>query len=206
MNNKNYTTSILIAILTIYSLFSFVWLSVLYISNNGQSICGGESFPCSIKFPLTSQVKSTVAEATNSSKQLSQQKIAKNKLKLIYDELSVLDDDMVSEQAKLEKAIKQYQKFIDTNIVFINKKPQVLPNLNENNYEIVKDALQVEMDSIKAKLIKKSERKVILKQQVDGLYNDLVERQSNNFIGNNQNQTPVELVDPNVITDQSEEQ
>ncbi len=206
MNNKNYTTSILIAILTIYSLFSFVWLAVLYISSNGQSVCAGDSLPCSIKFPLTSQVKSTVAEATNSSKQLAQQKIAKNKLKLIYDELSVLDDDMVQEQAKLDKSIKQYQKFIDTNIVFINKKPQVLPNLNENNYGIVKDALQVEMDSIKTRLAKKSERKAILKQQVDGLYNDLIERQSNNFVGNNQNQTPVELVDPNAAVDQVEEQ
>ena len=205
MENKNYTQTILIAILTLYSIFTFVWLSILYVTNNGQSVCEGDTFPCSIKFPLTSQVKNTVAEANNSSNQLAQQKIAKNKLKLIYDELSVLDDDMVSEQAKLEKAIKQYQKFIDTNIVFINKKPQVLPNLNENNYGIVKDALQLEMDSIKAKLIKKSDRKVVLKQQVDGLYNDLVERQSNNFIGNNQNQTPVDLIDSNVITDQSEE-
>jgi hypothetical protein len=201
MKNKNYTIWILISILTAYSIFTFLWIGILYISNNGQSVCNGDNFPCSIKFPLTSQVKASLSDTANANKQLAQQKIAKNKLKSVYEELAVLDDDMVVEQLKLDKAIKLYQKFFDTNIIFINKKPQILPLLTEDNYNKVKEVLQTEMDSIKTKLTKKSERKAILKQQVVGLYSDLAEKQTNNFSGNNQNETPTELVDPNVVSD-----
>jgi hypothetical protein len=206
MKNKNYTTWILISILTVYSIFTFLWLGILYVSNNGQSVCGGDSFPCSIKFPLTNQVKNSQSDALAASKQLAQQKIAKNKLKTIYEELAVLDDDMVAEQSKLDKVVKLYQKFFDTNIVFINKKPQILPSLTEDNYTKVKQALQDELDSMKSKLAKKAERKDILKQQVAGLYSDLAEKQNNNFIGGNNNQTPVELVDPNGVNQESTEE
>jgi hypothetical protein len=196
MKSKNYTIWILISILTVYSIFTFLWLGILYISNNGQSICDGDSFPCSIKFPLTRQVKNSQSDAIQANKQLVLQKVAKNKLKSIYEELAVLDDDMVVEQSKLDKVIKLYQKFFDTNIVFINKKPQILPPLTEDNYSKIKQALQDELDSMKSKLTKKAERKDILKQQVAGLYSDLAEKQNNNFAGANQNQVPVELVDP----------
>ena len=197
MQNKHYPTWILITILIIYSIFTFFWLSVLYISGNGQSVCDGDSFPCSIRFPLTAQVRGSQNQLSVSNKQLAQQKIAKNKLKLIYEELAILDDDMVLEQAKLDKAIKVYQKFIDTNLIFINKKPQVLPTLSEANYGLVKEALQVEIDSIKIKLVRKSEKKTALKQQVEGLYSDLAEKQTNNFIGNDSEQTATDLTDPN---------
>jgi hypothetical protein len=206
MKNKNYIIWILISILTVYSIFTFIWLGILYISNNGQSICDGDNFPCSIKFPLTSQVKNSQLIAANANKQFVQQKIAKNKLKSIYEELAVLDDNIVAEQSKLEKITKLYQKFFDTNIVFINKKPQILPSLTEDNYNKINQALQNELDSMKSKLAKKSERKDLLKQQVDGLYSDLAEKQTNNFAGNN-NQTPVELIDPaEAVLESSEEQ
>jgi hypothetical protein len=199
MHSKNYPTWILIIILVIYSVFTFLWLSILYISANGQSVCEGDSFPCNIRFPLTSQVNGSQDVLNTTNKQLAQQKIAKNKLKAIYEELAVLDDEMVLEQSKLDKAIKVYQKFIDTNVIFINKKPQVLPTLTEASYTNVKEALLTEMDSIKTKLARKAEKKDALKQEVDGLYNNLAERQSNNFIGTNENQAAVEIEDPNAI-------
>jgi hypothetical protein len=199
MKNKNYAIWLLISILTAYSIFTFLWLGILYTSNNGQSICDGDTFPCSIKFPLTNQVKNSQSEVTIAKQQLAQQKMGKNKLKSIYEELAVLDDDMVSEQAKLDKVIKLYQKFFDTNIVFINKKPQILPPLTEDNYTKINQALQNELDSMKSKLAKKAERKDVLKQQVVGLYSVSVEKQNNN-------QMNEELVDPNVSTQDPNEQ
>lgn len=199
MKNKNYAIWLLISILTVYSIFTFLWLGILYTSNNGQSICDGDSFPCSIKFPLTNQVKNSQSEVTIAKQQLAQQKMGKNKLKSIYEELAVLDDDMVSEQAKLDKVTKLYQKFFDTNIVFINKKPQILPSLTEENYSKIDQALQNELDSMKSKLAKKAERKDILKQQVIGLYSVSVEKENNN-------QMNVELVDPNISSQDTNEQ
>lgn len=175
---------VLTTFLIFYSLFSFIWLGVLYSGIDGQRICTDQNFVCDIKFPYTKQAAVAVEEFTRVSGQASRQKLAKNYIRNIWQEQSVLNDDLVSKQQDVEKSILDYKNYLQNYIRFLNGTPELLSGFEQQQYVEKLTTMEEEIQNLRQIRNSNAEKKSESKTQVDQIYKELEERQENTFKDN----------------------
>jgi hypothetical protein len=172
---------VLTIFLVLYSLFSFIWLATLYSGDNGTKICSSPNFVCEISFPYTKQAIIAVNETQRASQNSKVQKEAKNFLRNAWLEQNTLNDDLVSKEQDLEKALLDYKNYLQNYLRFLNGESQLLNGFDQTEYTNKLNLLEEEIQNLRLKRNEIAEKKIESKKKVDQLYIDLNERQENSF-------------------------
>jgi hypothetical protein len=172
---------LLTTFLIFYAMFSFIWLGVLYAGVDGQKICSQSNFICDIKFPYTKQASVAVNEYVKVSNQATKQKSAKNYIRNIWQEQTKLNDDLVSKQQDVEKALLDYKNYLQNYIRFLNGEPELLKGFDQDEYAEKLTLLEEEIQNLRQRRNENADKKSEAKKQIDQVYNELNERQENTF-------------------------
>lgn len=178
LNIKN----ILIAVLSIYSIFSFVWIAILYLGVDGNKICLEDNLLCKISVPFTKQAAVAVNNNTDTKNQLVKQKSAKNFVKDIWQNQAILNDNLVARQQSVEKSINAYTGYIQNYIRFINDKPEFLKGFSKIELDNKKTEIEQQIANLKLSQDNNYQNKINNQKQINELYQELGERQDNSFI------------------------
>lgn len=172
---------VLTVFLLFYSIFSFVWLSVLYTGHNGIKFCADSSTFCDISFPLTKQAIVYFNENSKSTTELTKQKAGKNFIRGLWYEQSSLQDDQSSQEQELEQVVLDYKNYLQNYIRFLNGESQLLNGFDQTEYTQKLTVLEEKIQTLRLKRNQNVETKATAKKQIDQLYSDLKERQENSY-------------------------
>lgn len=174
--------NILILILSFYSIFSFCWIAILYLGVDGSQVCIDDNAVCRISVPLTKQAVVAVNNEIETKNQLVKQKSAKNFIRDIWQNQTVLNDNLVTRQQLVEKSINSFKEYIQNYIRFINDKPEFLKGFSKTELENKKTDIEDQIINLKLMQDNNYQNKVNNQKQINELYLDLGERQDNSYI------------------------
>jgi hypothetical protein len=175
-------TNILIGVLSLYSIFSFVWIAILYTGIDGSRICLNDNIICKISVPFTKQAAVAVNSNSETKNQLVKQKSAKNFIKEIWQNQAILNDTLVTRQQSVEKSIGSFNAYIQNYIRFINDKPEFLKGFSKVELENKKTDIEQQLANLKLLQDNNYQNKISNQKQINELYQDLGERQDNSFV------------------------
>ena len=174
--------NILIIILFLYSIFSFVWIAILYLGVDGNKICLEDNIVCKISVPFTKQAAVAVNSNIETKNQLVKQKSAKNFVKDIWQNQAILNDNLVTRQQSVEKSIGTFTAYIQNYIRFINDKPEFLKGFSKTELDNKKNDIDQQLANLKLLQDNNYQNKINNQKQINELYQELGERQDNFFV------------------------
>jgi hypothetical protein len=174
--------NILIAILSLYSIFSFAWITILYTGIDGSRVCVNENIICKISVPFTKQAAVAINNNNETKAQLVKQKSAKNFVKDIWQNQAILNDNLVIRQQSVEKSIGTFTAYIQNYIRFINDKPEFLKGFNKTELDNKKTDIEQQLANLKLLQDNNYQNKISNQKQINELYQELGERQDNSFV------------------------
>jgi hypothetical protein len=174
--------NLLIGILSIYSIFSFVWIAILYLGVDGNKICLEDNVVCKVSVPLTKQAAITANNNIETKNQLVKQKSAKNYIKDIWQNQAILNDTLVTRQQSVEKSINGFSGYIQNYIRFINDKPEFLKGFSKTELDNKKSDIEQQLANLKLLQDNNYQNKINNQKQINELYQELGERQDNSFV------------------------
>ena len=187
-NNKNLLKQmhwIVTIILFFCSLFSFIWLGVLYSGIDGVKICdASQNFLCEIRFPYTKQAVVSENETKRITTISTKQKLAKNLIRNIWLEQVSLNNDLISSQQELELSVSDWKSYLQNYIRFINGESQLLNGFDQTTYTNKLTLIEEQIQNLRLKRNETAEKKLIAKDKIDQIYLELEEKQENSFVGN----------------------
>jgi hypothetical protein len=174
--------NLLIAVLSVYSIFSFAWIAILYTGIDGNRICINDNVVCKISVPYTKQAATAVNNNIETKNQLVKQKSAKNFIKDIWQNQVILNDTLVTRQQSVEKSIGAFSAYIQNYIRFINEKPEFLKGFTKIELDNKKTDIEQQLANLKLLQDNNYQNKLSYQQQINELYQELGERQDNSFV------------------------
>lgn len=174
--------NILIAVLSLYSVFSFIWIAILYIGIDGSRVCLGDNLICNISVPFTKQAAVAINTNAEIKTQLVRQKSAKNFVKDIWQNQAILNDNLITRQQSVEKSIGNFSSYIQNYIRFINDKPEFLKGFNKIELDNKKTDVDQQLANLKLLQDNNYQNKINNQKQINELYQELGERQDNSFV------------------------
>jgi hypothetical protein len=174
--------NVLITLLSLYSIFSFCWIAILYVGADGNKVCIEDNIICQISVPTTKQAAVAVSDNIETKNQLVKQKGAKNFVKDIWQNQAILNDNLVTRQQSVEKSIDAFTAYIQNYIRFINDKPEFLKGFSKTEMENKKTDIQEQLANLKLLQDNNYQNKINNQKQINELYQELGERQDNSFV------------------------
>ncbi len=174
--------NVLITVLSLYSIFSFVWIAILYLGVDGNKMCLEDNIICKISVPFTKQAGVAVNSNIETKNQLVKQKSAKNFIKDIWQNQAILNDNLVTRQQSVEKSISAYTSYIQNYIRFINDKPELLKGISKVELDNKKIDIEQQIANLNLLQDNNYQNKISNQKQINELYQELGERQDNSFI------------------------
>jgi hypothetical protein len=173
--------NILIALLSLYSIFSFSWIAILYLGVEGNKICIADNLVCKISVPVTKQAAAAVANNNETKNQLVKQKSAKNFVKEIWQNQAIANDTLITRQQSVEKSIGAFTAYIQNYIRYINDRPEFLKGFSKTELDNKKTDIDQQLANLKSIQDNNYQNKINNQKQINQLYQDLGERQDNSF-------------------------
>lgn len=174
--------NILIVLLSLYSVFSFCWIAILYLGADGNKVCIEDNIICKISVPITKQAAVAVSNNIETKNQLVKQKSAKNFVKDIWQNQAILNDNLVTRQQSVEKSIAAYTAYIQNYIRFINDRPEFLKGFSKTEMENKQSVIEQQLANLKLLQDNNYQNKINNLKQINELYLELGERQDNSFV------------------------
>lgn len=174
--------NILITLLLIYAIFSFAWLAILYAGVDGNRICLEDNFACKITVPYTKQAVIAANSNVETKNELVKQKNAKNYIRDIWQNQTILNDSLIKRQQSVEKSVQAFQKFIQNYIKFTGDKPEFQKGFAKVDLENKKTDVEEQLINLKLLQDNNAQNKNLNEQQINQLYLDLGERQEDAYI------------------------
>jgi hypothetical protein len=171
-------------VVTTYSLFSLIWIGVLYLAPDGSKVCNLQNNQpnCYITLPLTKQVNYIQEEYKTQSTKLKSQSDSKNSLNAIIQEDLIFNDKINEKLIKVFKAQDNYELYIGRNIRFINDKPEFSETFNQKELDARLVELKKEKQELNALIDQNYTNKEAIKEKVKQIYNGLGESPTNQFL------------------------
>jgi hypothetical protein len=173
---------VLIAVLLLYAIFSFVWIVILYAGVDGNRICLEDNLICKITVPYTKQAVIAVNSNVETKNELVKQKNAKNYIRDIWQNQTILNDKLIKRQQSVEKSVSAFQKYIQNYIKFTGDKPEFQKGFTKVDLENKKTEVDDQLTNLKLLQDNNYQNKTLNQQQISQLYQDLGERQEDSFI------------------------
>jgi hypothetical protein len=176
--------NVLISLLLLYAIFSFAWIAILYAGVDGNRICLEDNFVCNFTVPYTKQAVIAVNSNIETKNELVKQKNAKNYIRDIWQNQTILNDNLIKRQQVVEKSIQAFQNYIQNYIKFTGDKPEFQKGFTKVDLENKKTEVEDQLTNLKILQDNNYQNKTLNQQQISKLYQDLGERQEDAFIDN----------------------
>ncbi len=176
----NWQKYLLLFVISVYTIFSLIWLGVLYFAPDGSKVCNNGS--CYITLPLTRQVDFLKNEYRTQSDQLKSQSTAKNSLNEIIQNELTFNDKVNESIVKVFKSQENYELYIQRNIRFINNKPEFSESFSQQELESRLVDLKKNKQELNTLIEQNYSNKEIIKNKIQEIYNKLGESPINQYI------------------------
>jgi hypothetical protein len=174
--------NVLISLLLLYAIFSFCWIAILYAGVDGNRPCLEDNIFCKITVPYTKQAVVAVNANTEIKNQLVKQKNAKNYIRDVWQNQTIINDNLVKRQNSAEKAINSFKKYLENYIKFSDDNVEIIKGFSSTELENKRTELEEQITNLKLIQENNSQNKTLNQKQINDLYIDLGERQENFYV------------------------